>query len=189
MNEKELKEIIKNGGCTLNKKGQAFTSNKGFMISIFGKEVKTTDEEMALDKINEYIRIIQNKKGLYVGVWIDKGSIYVDLSIHIINKVEALEFGKKNKQLAIYDLKNNKNLYLKDYKFNKYYTIYKVVRDNENKITDYKCITQLDKISELVSYFECSIKTIKNSIYNNLKNDYKQLINDCIIIKDYELKL
>lgn len=183
-----LNYISNNGGITLNKESKKAELKRGFMVSLYGSEYKTNDKKEVLKKINEYINNIQDKKGLFVGVWLDGGFYYVDYSINIIDKVEALEFGKKNKQISIYNIKDNSYLYIKDYNFNKYYTIYEVIKDNDNDIIDYKIDTQKNNINELVNYFNLNIKTIKNSIYNNLQGVYGQLINSkYIIIKDYEL--
>lgn len=187
-NDYILDYINNNGGITLNKESKKAELKRGFMVSLYGSEYKTNDKKEVLKKINEYINNIQDKKGLFVGVWLDGGFYYVDYSINIIDEVEALEFGKKNKQISIYNIKDNSYLYLKDYNFSKYYTIYEVVKDKNENIIDYKIDTQKNNINELVNYFNLNIKTIKNSIYNNLQGIYSQLINSkYIIIKDYEL--
>lgn len=183
-----LSYINNNGGITLNKKSKKAELKRGFMVSLYGSEYKTNDKKEVLKKINEYINNIQDKKGLFVGVWLDEGYYYIDYSINILDRVEALEFGKKNKQISIYDIKDNSYLYIKDYNFSKYYTIYEVIKDSNDKIIDYKIDTQKNNINELVDYFKLNIKTIKNSIYNNLQESYNQVINGkYIIIKDFEL--
>ena len=191
MNYKLINEIVKNGVSTLTRELKQAELKKGYMVSLEGCEsqTKSDDYKAIMQAIEDKKAIVKDSKNLYIGLWVDNGMMYIDISINISDKIEALEFAKKNKQLAIYDLENDKSLYLKDYKFNKYYTIYKVIKNKNDDIIDYKLITQKDNISELVNYFECSIKTIKNSIYSALRDDYKQLINDCIIIKDYELNL
>ena len=54
-NNIDIKKIILEGGATLNKHGKDFVSNEGFMVSVFGAEYKTTDEEKAKNKIEEYL--------------------------------------------------------------------------------------------------------------------------------------
>lgn len=185
-----LNYINNNGGITLDKESKKAELKRGFMVSLYGSEYKTNDKKEVSKKINEYINNIQDKKGLFVGVWLDGGFYYIDYSINIIDRVEALEFGKKNKQISIYNITEDKCLYIKDYYFSKYYTIYKIVRDKEGSIVNYEVDTQKDSIGELVNYFRLNIKTIKNSIYNEIQvnNVYGQVINSkYIIIKDYEL--
>lgn len=183
-----LNYINNNGGITLNKESKKAELKRGFMVSLYGSEYKTNDKKEVLKKVNEYINNIQDKKGLFVGVWLDGGFYYVDYSINIIDKVEALEFGKKNKQISIYNIKDNKYYNIKDFSFNKYYTLYEVIKNNNNDIIDYKLITQYEKINDIINYFSSNLKTVKNSIYNELQTSYKQLINNkYIVIKDYEL--
>lgn len=187
-NDYILSYIDNNGGITLNKEGNKAELKKGYMVSLYGTEYKTENKEEVLSKVKEYLDSIKDKESLFVGVWLDEGFYYVDFSINIIDKVEALEFGKKNKQISIYDIKQDNYLYIKDYNFIKYYTIYEVVRDNEGNITDYKIETQKDSIKELVDYFKLNIKTIKNSIYNELQSNYGQVIDSkYVIIKDFML--
>lgn len=185
-----LNYINNNGGITLDKESKKARLTDGFMVSLYGTEYKTENKKEVLEKVSEYIGNIQDKNGLYVGVWLEKGCYYVDYSINIIDRVETLEFGKKNKQISIYNITEDKCLYIKDYYFSKYYTIYKIVRDKEGSIVNYEVDTQKDSIGELVNYFRLNIKTIKNSIYNEIQvnNVYGQVINSkYIIIKDYEL--
>lgn len=183
-----LSYVNNNGGITLDKESKKARLTDGFMASLYGTEYKTNDKKEVLEKVKEYIGNIQDKNGLYVGVWLEDGYYYVDYSINIIDRVEALEFGKKHRQISIYDIKEDKCLYIKDYSFVKYYTIYKIVRDNKGSIVNYEVDTQKNSINELVDYFRLNIKTIKNSIYNELQDVYSQLINgQYIIIKDFEL--
>ena len=190
MDNNKIMEIIKNGGATLDKKLENANNNRGYMVSIYGQETKLDIQNVEEIKkaILQKQKIVKNYNNLFIGLWIDENDIYIDISINIIDKTEALEFGKKNKQLAIYDLKNNDSLYLKNYNFNRYYTIYEVIKDKNENIIDYKIDTQKNSINELVDYFKLNIKTIKNSIYNEIQESYKQVINNrYIIIKDYEL--
>lgn len=187
-NTKIIELIKKNGGLTLDENMESMKAANGFMVSLYGMEYKTKEEKEVIKKIIDYISFIKNKKGLFVGVWLDNGVFYVDISIKIIDKMEALETGKKNKQISIYDIKNNNYLYIKDYNFIKFYNVYEVVRNNNNDIIDYKLTAQNEKIKELINYFNCNIQTIKNTIYTNLQKDYSRLIDGrYIIIKDYEV--
>ena len=192
MENNKIMEIIKNKGATLDRNLNDFKRNKGYIVSLEGQEkkiIKSNIEEIKKE-IEEKRKFIENRKGLYIGLWLENDYIYIDISIYIEDKTEALEIAKKNKQLAIYDLKIKDSLYLKDYSFVKYYTIYKIVRDKEGNIVNYEVDTQKNSINDLVDYFKLNVKTIKNSIYNELQvnNVYSQLINgQYVIIKDFEL--
>ena len=102
-NKIDIKKIIIEGGATLNKHGEDFKADEGFMVSVFGAEFKTTDKEIAKNKIEEYLEKIQTEEGLFVGVWLDEGEVYIDLSIHILDYNEALEVARNNKQKALFD--------------------------------------------------------------------------------------
>lgn len=193
MELKDIKKIIKNGGETLTKELKKAELKKGFMVSLEGTETQTKgDDYQAIKKaIEEKQEIIKNKNNMYIGLWLDSGIMYIDISINISDKVEALEFAKYNKQLAIYDLINNDSIYLKDYNFIKYYTLYEVIRDKNDDVIDYKIKEQKENIN-LFKSITASTKTLLNATYNNIDNikeGCRMIKNKYIIIKDYDIIL
>lgn len=193
MKLEDIKRIIENKGETLTKELKKADLKKGFMVSLEGAETQAKgDDYQAIKKaIEDKQAIIKDNNNMYIGLWLDNNIMYIDISINIIDKVEALEFAKYNKQLAIYDLKNNDSIYLKDYNFIKYYTLYKVIRDKNNNIIDYKIREQKENIN-LFKSITASAKTLLNATYNNInniKNDSRLIENKYIIIKDYDIIL
>lgn len=193
MKIEDIKRIIENGGETLTKELKKAELNKGFMVSLEGTETQTKgDDYQAIKKaIEEKQEIIKDNNNMYIGLWFDNNIMYIDISINIIDKVEALEFAKYNKQLAIYDLVNNDSIYLKDYNFIKYYTLYEIIKDKNNNIIDYKLKEQKENIN-LFKSIKASAKTLLNATYNsinNIKNDSRLIDNKYIIIKDYDIIL
>lgn len=193
MKLEDIKRIIENGGETLTKELKKAELKRGYMVSLEGTETQAQGEDyQAIKKaIEEKQEIIKDKNNMYIGLWLDSGIMYIDISINIIDKVEALEFGKYNKQLAIYDLVNNDSIYLKDYNFIKYYTLYEVIKDRNNNIIDYKIKEQKENIN-LFKSIKASAKTLLNATYNsidNIKNDSRLIENKYIIIKDYDIIL
>lgn len=180
-NNIDIKKIIVEGGATLNKYGKDFVSNQGFMVSVFGAEFKTTDEGTAKNKIEEYLEKIQTEEGLFVGVWVDEGEVYVDLSIHILNYNEALEVARNNKQKAIFDLKNKASIYLK---YTKYYTLYKVIKDEEENIIDYKIIRQYDRLEDIIKGLNIKKQTLYNCISKNLDEVNQLIFNRWALVVD-----
>lgn len=184
MENKKIIEIIENKGATLDKNYNNFNSDKGFMVSIKGQEVKVNKNDIQgikkeIEKKREFIK---DKRGLYIGLWLDSDIMYVDVSIHIIDYLEALEVARNNEQLAIFDLKKKDSIYLN---YLKYYTLYKVIK-KDNKIIDYKLIKQYDKKEEIKEEIKASIKTIDNIIYKSF-NQYekrKKDFQDLILISD-----
>ena len=193
MELEDIKKIIKNGGETLTKDLKKASLNNGYMVSLEGAESQVkSDDYNAIEKaIEEKQEIIQDRDNLYIGLWLDGGIMYIDLSINIKDKVEALEFGKKNKQLAIYDLVNNDSIYLKDYNFIKYYSLYEVIRDKNGDIIDYKIREQRENIN-LFKSIKASAKTILNATYKSIDeitSKSRLIDNKYIIIKDYDIIL
>ena len=189
-NDKIIEYVKNNGGITLTDKGEKAELTKGFMVSLFGTEYKTENKREMIEKVNEYLeKIKDNSKGLFVGVWLEDGTYYVDFSINIIDKIEALEFGKKHKQKSIYNINEDSYLYLEDYNFKRFYIIYEIIKDRNNIIIDYRNNAQFKKLKELYNYFlNIPKQTIKNSIYLEIQEKYEQVVNDnYIIIKDFEL--
>lgn len=184
METKKIMEIIENEGATLDKNYNNFNSDNGFMVSIKGQEVKTdkNNTEEIKKEIEKKREFIGNKKGLYIGLWLDNDIMYIDVSIHIIDYIEALEVARNNDQLAIFDLKKKDSIYLN---YLKYYTLYKVIK-KDNDIIDYKLIKQYDKKEEIKEELKASIKTIDNIIYKTFKQYEKRKkdFQDLILISD-----
>ena len=170
----KIMEIIENKGATLDKDYNDFSSDRGYMVSLKGQEVKVNknDIENIKKEIEKKREFIKDKKGLYVGLWLDDDMMYIDVSIHIINYVKALEVARNNEQKAIYDLQKNDSIYLT---YLKYYTLYRVVKDSNNNIIDYKLITQYDKKEDIRKELNASIKTIDNIIYKSFRQYEKRL--------------
>ena len=185
MELEDIKRIIKDEGATLDYNYNDFKSDRGYMVSIKGQEVKVNKNDIKgikreIDKKREFIG---NKKGLYIGLWLDSDIMYIDVSIHIIDYLEALEIARNNEQLAIYDLKNNDSIYLN---YIKYYTLYRVIRNKDNEVIDYKLIKQYDKKEEIQKEIKASFKTIDNIIYKTFDHYEKRLkdFQDLILISD-----
>lgn len=163
------KDIIKNGGITLNKDFKKASLKSGFMVSILGYEFITNNIDEAIKKGLEYKEVIKNKKGYYVGFWLDGGFWYVDISKNINNLRDATKTAKKNIQKAIYNIKDNKSIYL-NYEV-KFYTLYKKIYKN---INDKKVL-----IDEVFKNMYNSIKDIPSNYRTDKENYtiYKDFIN------------
>lgn len=184
MKNEKIIEIIENKGATLDKNYNNFISDNGFMVSLKGEEVKVNKNDIQGIKkeIEKKRDFIQNKKGLYIGLWLDNDIMFIDVSIHIINYLEALEVARNNDQLAIFDLKKKDSIYLT---YLKYYSLYGVIK-KDNDIIDYKLIKQYDKKEEIKKELKASKKTIDNIIYKTFKQYEKRKkdFQDLILISD-----
>lgn len=193
MKIEDIKKIIENKGETLTKELKKASINGGYMVSLEGAEIqKNINDINGIKKaIEEKQETIKNKNNLYIGLWIDNNIMYIDISINIIDKVDALEFAKYNKQLAIYDIINNDSVYLKDYNFIKYYSLYEVIKDSNNNIIDYKIKEQKENIN-LFKSIKGSVKSLLNATYksiDDIKDTSRMIENKYIIIKDYDIIL
>lgn len=116
MNAKILKEmkklIIERNGLTIDENGEIAKLSKGYMVSLYGYEKVISDiKYLELAQVKRYLKLAK-KLNAFVGFWIDKNKIYLDLSINISNKKEALKIAKNNKQLAIFDCKKLVSIHL-----------------------------------------------------------------------------
>ena len=97
MEIKDIKKIIKNGGDTLTKDLKKAILKNGYMVSLEGAEsqVRGNDYEAIKKAIEEKQAIIKDSKDLYIGLWLDNNTMYVDISINIKDKKEANKEDKK----------------------------------------------------------------------------------------------
>lgn len=193
MKIEEIKRIIENKGETLTKDLKKADLKKGFMVSLEGTEsqVAGNDYNEIMKAIESKKEIIQDRDNLYIGLWLDNNIMYIDISINIQDKTEALEFAKYNRQLAIYDLMNNDSIYLKDYNFIKYYTLYEVVKDSNNHVIDYRLKEQRENL-QLFKTIKASTKTLLNATYksiDDIKDDSRLIDSKYLVIRDFEVVL
>ena len=165
-----IKEAIKNGGATLTATLDNAKLKYNYMVSLYGYETtfKVDDIEGLKEGLKAYQKKASGKKDLYIGLWVSDGLVYLDLSINICKKNDALRIGKQNKQKAVYDVKNNKDIKIK-YKDVVFFTVY-----NE----DMQAVASLDTLDEVVEYTQIPRRTV----YNFINKDV--LINNYYIYKD-----
>lgn len=104
MTNKDIKQIIQNGGATIDYKGNIAFVKSGYMASYQDYECKINQSytKSILERVVEYIKAYA-KKGNYVGIWVCNGYAYIDVSKRLSTKKEAMIFAKDNSQLAIFD--------------------------------------------------------------------------------------
>lgn len=181
-----MKKAEKNGGLTIKPNGDEFTAKKGYMVSIINKEKTAESLEGFIELINQY-EVDAEKMHGFIGLWKDSGKWYIDISYYILDRTDALEFGYKNKQVAIYGFKEEKSLYIKDYNFTSYYSLYKVLRDNDYNITNIINIGGAEKREVLKKKMGWSMENLKKHTKKEIPtNKYKY---DYLVIKDYFLKV
>jgi hypothetical protein len=116
--EKILTQFKSKGRHNFNTKGRGLqTSKTGFIVSQ-DRGVKVIDKP--LEHLN-FKEIEQDLKALikrvrateFIGLWLDNGIIYIDISRVIQSKEKALKLAKEQNQRAIFDIKNNKVIFVK----------------------------------------------------------------------------
>lgn len=115
LNFKKLKSIILNNNNGFTYKFNLEKSNikKGFYISLtnnFNTNLNKAIENLNKLFLQEFNNLNTNK--LYIGGWIDKkeNKFYLDFTIHIKNKENALLIARLFKQKAIWDIQNFKEI-------------------------------------------------------------------------------
>ena len=182
---KLMKKAEEKDGVTVTPSGEEFTADRGYMVSIINKEKTAENITEFIDLFKQYQDDAEKLHG-YIGMWKYNNKWFLDISYHILDKTDALEFGKKNKQIAIYGFKENESLYIKDYNFTSYYTLYKVLRDSEYNITDIINIGGTGNREILKRLFGWSKASLEKHILNEIPTDNYDF--KYVIIKDYFLK-
>lgn len=98
----ELQEIIKNGGATLNSNGENVHFVRGYQVSkkdCYTLEVRNVNK--ILKAVNGLLSTIT--AGEFVGLWVDCGKIYIDISERVERLSVALPLGLARKQKSIFD--------------------------------------------------------------------------------------
>ena len=118
--QKLLKHTIGNKGASLrlidNKVlGSELKLDKGYMVGnidiIHVKSKDLTLTDMVTICNNRVVGLTYDKEH-FLGSWYDESGFYIDLSLHILDKDEAIKEGKRNKQKAIYDIASGESIYL-----------------------------------------------------------------------------
>ena len=99
-----------NGGSSFSQTGQNLSGQAGFAVSI-SKDTEqilqsppTTQDILAYQTLSNVRQILISTPAAFVGTWQDKGQHYLDVSIFVVSKHEALTLGKTYQQQAVFDL-------------------------------------------------------------------------------------
>lgn len=98
----KIKKIISDGGATLRRDGVAVKYNSGYQVS--KKDmfiIDITETGKLAEAVNTVLSMLS--RGEFCGIWINDGKAYIDISIRISDKNEAINMGKKLNQISIYE--------------------------------------------------------------------------------------
>ena len=94
-----LKAIKDNKGATLDNHGRAVTYKTGFQVSRKDLFVRRVNK-LRMRDIEAILADMPSTSNL--GIWIDGGLAYVDISERIANRAHALKVGRERKQLSVW---------------------------------------------------------------------------------------
>lgn len=100
----DVAEIVKKGGATLDRNGEAVNFRDGFQVS--KKDCyKINAESLGEIKkaVGAVLKRIGHERGLFCGIWVDSGLVYIDISERIKSRKKALNVGKARHQISVYD--------------------------------------------------------------------------------------
>ena len=106
-----VESIIKNGGVTLDMNGKTVQHTSGYYVSIAAIRTLPVNKLTALRIRNDLFllkALYGNIKNRYLGLWINDGVVYVDVSVNVKRKWYAMGLGKVHGQKAIWDCKNQR---------------------------------------------------------------------------------
>lgn len=181
---KNIDNIIKDGGATIDKDGKPSQLKNGFFTSIEGMEQTHDLKNLNIQKLK--LNIIQNLqyintyKKMFLGFWIDQGLLYVDISKHFNKKQDAIIFGIKNNQKAIYNIEKNQNEYITK----KVYILYKY---NTLK-NDINYVMEFDDLQKIADILKTTKNALQHKINYNIDHKIELLKNNyCIFCESIEL--
>ena len=94
---KTIAEIIAEGGATLNAEGRAVNYATGYQVSRRDMFI------IAAARLRwSHIKPLLIKDA-FVGVWVENGIAYVDMSERVATKAEALRLGRERNQISVWN--------------------------------------------------------------------------------------
>lgn len=108
----DIRTIIRNGGATLAQDGNPVIFDNGYQVS--KRDCYTLDVQrvnLVNKKINKLLNTLS--RGEFVGVWVNDGKVYVDISVRVRKLERAERIGKSLNQISIFDWAAQDCIYLK----------------------------------------------------------------------------
>jgi hypothetical protein len=93
-----IKSILRNGGATFNKRNERVILKSGYQVSKCDMFIIPA-EELTAQIIMTNLALIE--RGEYLGLWVNEGLVYVDISRRVATKKDAMRIGKEFNQLSI----------------------------------------------------------------------------------------
>lgn len=111
MKKIDIENIIRAGGATLNKDGASVKFERGYQVSKRDCYILNAENVNGiLAAVNELLNSIAPAE--FVGLWVDNGLIYIDISEHIDRLSVAIPLGVERKQKSIFDWRLSRRIVL-----------------------------------------------------------------------------
>lgn len=94
-----INSIIRNGGATFNHNQERVQLKSGYQVSKCDLLIIPT-EDLTKDIVKGLIAKLASR-GEYLGLWIDNGNVYVDISCRVATKRDAMQMGRDLNQLSV----------------------------------------------------------------------------------------
>ncbi len=102
MKRSDIEKIIENGGATLNKSGESVHYTRGYQVSCrdcYALDARNVNK--ILHAVNSLLKTVSPSE--FVGLWVDNGLIYIDVSERIERLSAAMVAGIARGQKSIFD--------------------------------------------------------------------------------------
>lgn len=116
-----INDTLNNGGASFNLLTSEYNPNSGYMVAVKGYEVKIPVEQFNRKTVADYIAnnvymLLTNvDSNLFLGAWVDEGFVYLDISMKIEDKIQALHLAIDSKELAIFDNENKESVFVEGF--------------------------------------------------------------------------
>ena len=104
---------IENRGTTMSVDGGTSPYQTGFMVGITGYNEIIPVGSFSPEDVRAFIKNARkalNAPNTFVGTWVWRGKVYLDVSIHVYNQEDAISLAKHYGQIAIFDLSTKREI-------------------------------------------------------------------------------
>lgn len=106
-----LKAIKENKGATLTSNGEEVKQSSGYQVSVRDMEIIPA-YKLRKHAIVALLKVVP--QGYNLGIWIDGGKAYIDISKTYQRKGYAVKVGNKNNQISIWDWQAQEAIMLRE---------------------------------------------------------------------------
>jgi hypothetical protein len=108
-------KVLANGGISIDHKGHELSGSNGFAVSIYPeRECKVPANEFTADDIVRFASTnhdLLSRCNAVLGIWLDDGLVYLDVSLVIASQESALSLARENHQLAIFSFETGASIF------------------------------------------------------------------------------